>query len=43
MASLVANLPDGSLWVVRGLPGAAESGTLVEDLRSAVAAVQVAL
>lgn len=43
MASLVTDLPDGSLWVVRGLPGAAESGTLAEDLRSAVAAVRDAL
>jgi len=43
MASLVTDLPDGSLWVVRGLPGAAESGTLAEDLRSAVAYVRDAL
>ena len=43
MASLVTDLPAGSLWVVRGLPGAAESGTLAEDLRSAVVAVRDAL
>jgi ribonuclease P protein component len=43
MASLVGELPDGSLWVVRGLPGAAGSRTLAEDLRSAVVAVRDAL
>ena len=36
LAGLVAELPPGSLWVIRGLPGAAESDTLVEDLRGAI-------
>ena len=40
LAGLVAELPPGSLWVIRGLPGAAESTTLVEDLRGAIDAIR---
>ena len=39
---LVADLPPGSMWVIRGLPGAATSPTLADDVRAAIAAIESA-
>lgn len=40
VGAILADLPEGSMWVVRGLPGAAESASLADDIREAFAAVQ---
>lgn len=40
LAGVVEDLPAGSLWVIRGLPGAAQSPTLTEDVLAAIAAVR---
>lgn len=42
LAGVVEELPAGSLWVIRGLPGAGQSPTLIEDLHEAMAAVRSA-
>lgn len=42
VSAIVAELPEGSMWVVRGLPGAADSASLTEDVRQAFAAVRAA-
>lgn len=40
LTGVVADLPDGSMWVVRGLPGAADSPSLADDVRDAISAIQ---
>lgn len=40
LSSVVPTLPDGSMWVIRGLPGAAESPSLPDDVREAIDAIQ---